>query len=85
MKHSAICNQFYVYSGAENMVNMMKYICSQVLHEEMDYQEPIFIPWEGIFHPDSRFFKVKIILLEKNHPKRNNCTFVSRTAWLAET
>ena len=54
MKHSAICNQFYVYSGAENMVNMMKYICSQVLHEEMDYQEPIFIPWEGIFHPDSK-------------------------------
>ena len=56
----------------ENMVNMMKYICSQVLHEEMDYQEPIFIPWEGIFHPDSKeIFKVqKITLLGKNHPEK---------------
>ena len=68
MKHSAICNQFYVYSGAENMVNMMKYICSQVLHEEMDYQEPIFIPWEGI----SKY--KRLLCLERTIRKRNNCT-----------
>ncbi len=84
MKHSAICNQFYVYSGAENMVNMMKYICSQVLHEEMDYQEPIFIPW-GIFHPIRKIFQsTKVItLLGKEPSEKEQLHFVSRTAWLS--
>lgn len=86
MKHSAICNQFYVYSGAENMVNMMKYICSQVLHEEMDYQEPIFIPWEGIFHPDSKeiFQSTKDYFAWKEPSGKGTIALlVSRTAWLS--
>ena len=80
IKHSAICNQFYAYNGADNMVNMMKYICSQVLHEEIDYQEPIFIPWEGIFiRIRKRFSKAqKITLIGKNHLQKEQLRFLFR-------
>ena len=86
IKHSAICNQFYAYNGADNMVNMMKYICSQVLHEEIDYQEPIFIPWEGIFHPDSKeIFQSTKDYFDWKEPsaKGTIALLVSRTAWLS--
>lgn len=64
----------------------MKYICSQVLHEEMDYQEPIFIPWEGIFHPDSKeiFQSTKDYFAWKEPSGKGTIALlVSRTAWLS--
>ena len=77
MKHSAICNQFYVYSGAENMVNMMKYICFWVLHEEMDYQN-LYLFLGKNFSSDSKeiFQSTKITLLGKNHPEKEQLHFL---------
>ena len=86
MKHSAICNRFYAYSGTDNMLNMLKYICSQVLHEKMDYQEPKLIPWEGIFHPDSEdiFQSTKDYFRWKAPTSKGTIALlVSRTAWLS--
>ncbi|KNZ41132.1 cobaltochelatase subunit CobN [Acetobacterium bakii] len=87
MRHSAVCNQYYTYSGKENLVNMIDYLSTEVLGESYSYKEPLFIPWEGIFHPDTEevftnpqdYFKYR-----KRSPKGVIGVIASRTTWLNE-
>ncbi|MBC3887873.1 cobaltochelatase subunit CobN [Acetobacterium paludosum] len=87
MKHSAICNQYYTYSGKENLVNMIAYLLTEVLGESHTYQEPTFIPWEGIFHLDTAavFETARDYFGFRNKsPKGVIAVIASRTTWLNE-
>lgn len=87
MQHSAICNQYYTYSGKQNLVNMIDYLLTAVLGESHAYQEPLFIPWEGIFHPDTAtvFENARDYFDFRNKsPQGVIAVIASRTTWLNE-
>jgi cobaltochelatase CobN len=85
--HTAICNQYYTYSGKQNLVNMIDYLLAEVLGENHPYQEPLFIPWEGIFHPETEvvFANARDYFDYRNKsPKGVIAVIASRTTWLNE-
>ena len=85
VRYSAQCNLYYNYSGKENLVQMIRYLCAEVLREPVPYEEPIFIPWEGIFHPDTpEIFKSaeEYFRFRPRSPKGTVGLVVSRTSWL---
>ncbi len=49
----ATVNAYYVYGGAENTVNMLKYLGNEVLGRDYRYEEPKETLWQGIYHPDA--------------------------------
>ncbi|MDR2445108.1 MAG: cobaltochelatase subunit CobN [Spirochaetaceae bacterium] len=49
---AAKCNTYLYYSGKANFINLFKYVRAKKLGGG-DYDEPLLVPWEGIFHPDS--------------------------------
>ncbi|KAF5074123.1 Aerobic cobaltochelatase subunit CobN [anaerobic digester metagenome] len=87
LKHTAYCNQYYNYSGKENLVNMILYMLTEVLGESYAYKEPAFIPWEGIFHPDTEevFRSAEAYFASRGKsPKGVIAVVASRTTWLNE-
>ncbi len=87
LKHSAYCNQYYHYSGKENLVNMILYMVTEVLGESYSYKEPLFIPWEGIFHPGTEevFQRSQDYFASRGKsPKGVIAVIASRTTWLNE-
>lgn len=87
LQHSAYCNQYYNYSGKENLVNMILYMLTEVLGESHDYKAPTFIPWEGIFHPDTEevFRSPEAYFASRGKsPKGVIAVIASRTTWLNE-
>lgn len=52
-KWISVCNSYYTYGGADNMLNMFRWICAEVLGEEMSYSEVNQIPWDAIFSPEN--------------------------------
>jgi len=56
LKVVATVNAYYIYGGAENIENMLKYLGKEVLGlagKGYDYEEPKETLWEGIYHPDA--------------------------------
>ena len=61
------CNKYITYTGNENLENMINYLLSEALKEDVPYLEPIELSWDGIYYPDSNlnvddveeFFKLK--------------------------
>lgn len=61
------CNRYITYTGNENLENMINYLLSEALKEDVPYLEPIELSWDGIYYPDSNlnvddveeFFKLK--------------------------
>ena len=51
-KWTAFANAYYTYGGAENLLNMLRWICAEVLGEKMAYAEVKRIPWDAIFATD---------------------------------
>nr|AAU83364.1 magnesium chelatase family protein [uncultured archaeon GZfos27E7] len=49
----ATVNAYYVYGGAENTKNMLKYIGAEVLGLDYEYRKPKETMWQGIYHPDT--------------------------------
>lgn len=45
------CYDYIIYGGVENFAEMLKYISSEVLDLDINYEEPYKLPWEGIYHP----------------------------------
>lgn len=56
MKIVAKCQTYIVYGGTENFTRMIYYVCSKVLGLNLKYEEPLKLPWEGIYHPDAKRF-----------------------------
>ena len=52
LENSAKCNDYYTFSGTVNLINLLKYAACLAGDKEIDYEEPVQTPWEGIFHPD---------------------------------
>lgn len=52
LRISAVCNEYYIYSGLENLENLVRYCANVAGDEGVVAKKPIFIPWNGIFHPD---------------------------------
>jgi len=48
------CQMYFTYGGDENFTNLMSYIKNKVFHEDIDVIPPQKVPWEGIYHPDSK-------------------------------
>jgi cobaltochelatase CobN len=48
----AQCRIYLVYGGAENYARMLRYLVVEILGEQLEYQEPVPFPWQGIYHPD---------------------------------
>ncbi|MEW5899399.1 MAG: cobaltochelatase subunit CobN, partial [Bacillota bacterium] len=46
------CYNYVVQGGEENFARMLRYLAAEVLGEQLEYAEPVILPWEGIYHPD---------------------------------
>jgi len=81
------CNKYMSYSGDENLENMIKYAVNSQLGEKFTYGEPIFLPWEGIFHPDTKEVFQSTEEYFKFKPKSNKgiiALLTSRGYWINE-
>jgi len=47
------CQKYIMYGGEENFLNLIKYIKHEIFHEDIRYDEPKPVPFQGIYHPDS--------------------------------
>ena len=45
------CHIYMTYGGAENFARMLHYLAAEVLGIDITYDEPLPLPWEGIYHP----------------------------------
>ncbi|GAW92115.1 cobaltochelatase subunit CobN, partial [Calderihabitans maritimus] len=45
------CYTYIAYGGAENFARMLRYVAAGVLGMDVTYEEPLPLPWEGIYHP----------------------------------
>ncbi|MDO4794534.1 MAG: cobaltochelatase subunit CobN [Brachymonas sp.] len=45
------CHDYFVYGGEDNYVNMLRYIAATALGQEVAFEEPKVLPWEGFYHP----------------------------------
>ena len=52
LEYSAKCNLYFTYNGKDNLINMVRYAAAMAGDETISYEEPVPLPWEGIFHPD---------------------------------
>ncbi|MDH7593861.1 MAG: cobaltochelatase subunit CobN [Methanomicrobiales archaeon] len=50
---SAMVNAYFAYGGKENMLLLLRYLGREVLGLPWEAQEPLAMPWEGIYHPDA--------------------------------
>ena len=46
------CQSYVVQGGEENFARMLRYLAAEVLGEQVEYAEPVILPWEGIYHPN---------------------------------
>ena len=44
---------YYVYGGEKNLDNLIRYLRSEVLHEDIAFDPPEPAVWDGIYHPDA--------------------------------
>jgi cobaltochelatase CobN len=82
---ASICNTYLTYSGKSNFVNFFKYITRVKTGAELDYREPEFVPWEGIFHPDTEevFYSLEDYFAWRPPSGRGVIALVtSRSYWL---
>jgi len=49
----ATVNAYHVYSGAENIKNMLRYLGREGLSLDYEYEKPKETMWQGIYHPDA--------------------------------
>ena len=50
---AATASAYYIYGGEKNLDNLIRYLRSEVLHEEIPYELPEPAVWDGIYHPDA--------------------------------
>jgi len=66
-------NAYIVMDGKENLKNMLKYICNEILNTNFEVEVVKDVPWEGLYHPDAKahFSNIDEYLkwYEKNKPE----------------
>jgi len=45
------CYTYIAYGGTENYAHMLRYLAAEVLGMDVTCEEPLPLPWEGIYHP----------------------------------
>ena len=83
---TATCNDYYTYGGAENLVNMIRWLCAEVLGESIAYEPVRRIPWDAIFAPDGTLFDSPEDYFAQYPPKEKGTValVISRSAWVSE-
>jgi len=46
------CYNYVLQGGEENFARMIRYLAAEALGDQLEYEEPVLYPWEGIYHPD---------------------------------
>ncbi|MDO4454041.1 MAG: cobaltochelatase subunit CobN [Eubacteriales bacterium] len=85
-KWSAVCNTYYTYGGTENIMNMIRWICAEVLGEKIYYNKVKKIPWDAIFSPDGKkiYDSPEHYFADfKRSPKGTVALVISRSAWIS--
>ena len=83
-KWTAFANAYYTYGGAENTLNMLRFLCAEVLGEAMPYEEVKRIPWDAIFAPDGNTLYDSPESYFVDYPRSNKGTIalvISRSAF----
>ena len=86
-KWTAFANAYYTHGGAENTLNMLRFLCAEVLGEAMPYAEVKRIPWDAIFAPDGNTLYDSPESYFVDYPRSNKGTIalvISRSAWVSD-
>lgn len=86
-KWTAFANAYYTYGGADNTLNMLRFLCAEVLGEAMRYEEVKRIPWDSIFAPDGNTLYDSPESYFVDYPRSNKGTIalvISRSAWVSD-
>lgn len=86
-KWTAFANAYYTYGGAENTLNMLRFLCAEVLGEAMPYAEVKRIPWDAIFAPDGNTLydsPESYFVDYPRSPKGTIALVISRSAWVSD-
>lgn len=81
----AKCHNYITYGGVDNFTRMLSYIAAEVLGLDVNYEEPLMLPWEGVYHPkaDTHFSSIEEYL-EWYKPKNAPTVglLISRGNWV---
>ena len=77
-------NAYFLYGGAENIQNLVRYVQAEVVGMDVAYDPPQETHWEGAYHPDAeRIFDdadAYLAWYPSRHPTRVGL-LLSRTRW----
>lgn len=45
------CYDYFTLGGEENYTNMLRFMGAEVLGQQVSYDPPVPVPWEGFYHP----------------------------------
>jgi len=51
MEVAATAYNYILYNGDENLDNLLKYLRTKVMGEDIQFAVPRQVPWEGLYHP----------------------------------
>ena len=86
-KWTAFANAYYTYGGADNLLNMLRFLCAEVLGEAVVYGEVRRIPWDAIFAPDRNTLYDSPESYFVDYPRSDKGTIalvISRSAWVSD-
>lgn len=82
---AATCFSYIIYGGQENFGNMLRYLLKEVLGFDIEAKPPEKIPWDGLYHPDTKeIFSSLEEYLSWYGPLRDKTVglLISRTSWV---
>ena len=85
-KWTAFANAYYTSGGAENTLNLLRFLCAEVLGEDISYGEVQRIPWDAIFAPDGTLYDSPESYFA-DYPRSEKGTIalvISRSAWVSD-
>lgn len=85
LKSVSQCHTYITYGGTDNFARMLRYVAAEVLGLDLTYDEPLPLPWEGIYHPqaDDYFANIEDYLTwYKSKPAPTVGLLLSRANWV---
>jgi cobaltochelatase CobN len=82
---AATCFSYIIYGGKENFGNMLRFLLKEVLGQDIITNPPKKIPWDGLFHPNSKesFSNLKEYLNWYGALREKTVgLLISRTSWV---
>lgn len=83
---TAVCNSYFTYGGMDNLLNMFRWICAEILGENIAYKEVKCIPWDSIFSAETGKLYDSPEKYFQDYPQKKKGTIallVSRSAWVS--